>query len=44
LPSDHAFIPLHAGRFGVSDMLRQRIDEPHGSPPHYPERLITAAV
>jgi hypothetical protein len=24
------------GRFGVSDMLRQRIDESVGSPPHYP--------
>jgi hypothetical protein len=24
------------GRFGVSDMLRQRIDGPAGPPPHYP--------
>jgi hypothetical protein len=37
-------MPLRAGRLGVSDMLRQRIDGPPGSPPHYPERPVTAAV
>jgi hypothetical protein len=33
----HAFMQLHADRpVRVSDMFRQRIDDPDGSPPHYP--------